>query len=815
MRRENRRPEHRSGALTAAAAGARSRSRLLPLGVECLEGRQLLSIYMGPSKFRPLFSSSAFYKISLTGPGFQTVTQIGQGFHKIFAIHLTGTTSASQLNVTLESTRLGYGTANEVLQIGAIKVQSGLLGAINAVGTADLLGAITPLHGTVQTIGLNNLGPNAQINVLGSLGSFQASNANLSPNGAVHVTGGVTGQFSVGSVNLNGGKVLIDQDAAGGLSLGALSIHAGGQFIVGRDVTGASTLGTVDINGGLFKVGRDVTSSSPLSTSNFTIEKTGQFIVGNDLSGGLQVNGDEKIVNNGLFQVRNNLNGLTVGNLLVDSSGRFLVGHDANAPLEFSSITVQNSGQFNVAHNVKGTLNVRGGVKVLSNGQFQIGNDLDTLTVGQDLSLGSSGQLSIGEDITGSATINGNLALDSGGNIAIGRNVAMLTITGNLAFTPSAGAINIQGNLNGLTINGSYLGPGNTTTSNPELNVGLNLLNLTVLGGAAGQGAISNANIAVGKDLVGINIPHGIFNSLLTVGVTLDGAGPTSTSPGATSTAGTIGADGSDSVFDAQILAGTAIKDLTINGNVHSDYVTNPSPTGFRTRIIAGVNRQGTFSGGGLIDKFQITGALIDAVLAASVQPFGGNGTLPPSGYGANATPSGASGDDGFDTYDAPAGVIVGGTFANPISYPNYTQLSYKNEILTGVAYNTIIDPTIDDFIFPGGAINPSFASPPAAASVTTTIASGSSSQIGLNSSSAGQTTSTGSTSNTNSSLTSTVTTTTMNIAIPTKSTVLGGVISTSHGNTPDAFDFAGLFAADTSGVFIGQIPVPQPPSSS
>jgi hypothetical protein len=46
-----------------------------------------------------------------------------------------------------------------------------------------------------------------------------------------------------------------------------------------------------------------------------------------------------------------------------------------------------------------------------------------------------------------------------------------------------------------------------------------------------------------------------------------------------------------------------------------------------------------------------------------------------------------------------------------------------------------------------------------------------------------------------------------LNLPLPTKSTVLGGVISTSHGSNPDAYDFAGIFAADTRGVFVGTLP--------
>ena len=99
-------------------------------------------------------------------------------------------------------------------------------------------------------------------------------------------------------------------------------------------------------------------------------------------------------------------------------------------------------------------------------------------------------------------------------------------------------------------------------------------------------------------------------------------------------------------------------------------------------------------------------------MLAASVQPFGGNGTLPVTELRCSAAdPGTAPGDGGANTYDKPAGVIVGGTVGTPIAYPNYSEVSYYNEQPTGVAYDPS-DPTIDDDILPG-SINEGFASTP------------------------------------------------------------------------------------------------------
>jgi hypothetical protein len=301
-----------------------------------------------------------------------------------------------------------------------------------------------------------------------------------------------------------------------------------------------------------------------------------------------------------------------------------------------------------------------------------------------------------------------------------------------------------------------------------------------------------DANIAVGKDIAGFNILHGIFNSLITAGVLIDGA-PQNASPG-----GNISPDGSTAIFDSQILAGVEINNLQINGDVQSDWVTNPTPTGLPTRIIAGETRQGTWTSGGLIDRFQITGTLIDSVVAASVQPYGGDGSLPTIGYGTTRTPSPLPGPGVPTNYNAPAGTVEVGTFPqgnpNNLFVPNYGYVSYSNEMATGTAYNTVIDPDVHVNILPG-AINPSFASTPNPASITTTTTTGTTSGINNTTTTSG------------SSVTATTTSTTALLALPTKSTVLGGVISTSHGSNPDGFDYAAIVAANTAGVFVGQLP--------
>jgi hypothetical protein len=316
---------------------------------------------------------------------------------------------------------------------------------------------------------------------------------------------------------------------------------------------------------------------------------------------------------------------LNIGNLTIQRGGLLSIGHDVSGSIQAGDVTLSANGQFVVGHNVS-SLAVNKAMN-LSGGRLLVGNDVSgNITVGGGLSVSDGGMLAVGRNFNGSLTVKGDLGLDSGGNVTVGRDLAARNLTGNLTFTSSAGAVAVGGNLNSLAIDGLYQGKGTDST---DLAVGLNLNGFTVLGGGAGKGGVRGANIDVAKDIAGLDIRHGIFNSLITAGVLIDG------SPQKTSAGGNIGPDGSDAVFDSQIRAGVQIKNLTINGNVRSDYVTNAQPSGYRTRIVAGEDRQGDFTSGGKIDNFQITGALIDSVIAASVAPNGGNGTLPSTGYGA------------------------------------------------------------------------------------------------------------------------------------------------------------------------------------
>ncbi|WP_254053862.1 hypothetical protein [Singulisphaera sp. GP187] len=553
----------------------------------------------------------------------------------------------------------------------------------------------------------------------GLLGSIDAGAANLL--GPMSALQGSVSSIQLGSIGRNA-----TVDVSGDLGkLNAASVELGptGRIHVGGNLTG-SVGGSINLDGGRFVVDNDATGT--FNPASLIVQHGGVFAVGHDLSGGFNVGGDIQANTNGLINIGHDLGGLTLGRGLSLQGGRLIVGNDIK-----TAATVANS------------------VKTSDNGL-----------------------LFVGRDIAGGLTVNGDLTLDSGGSVIVGRDLDSLTVGGDFDVKPTGGLLAVKGNLVGLTVNGALNGKGSPTAV--DLFVGLDLSNLAVLGGGASLGGIQEANLDVGKNLSGLNVRHGIFKSFITAGVLIDGTGS-----GASGAAANIGADGVDAVLNSELRAGVEIRNLTIGGDVRSEFALNPNATGYPTRIIAGEDRQGHYLTGGNIDNFQILGSLIDSVIAASVAPSGGNGTLPPSGYGPPPIPST---DPGDGTYDAPAGVIFGGSVAAPVPYINYTEITYFNETFKEIAYNRQLDPVIDDSILPG-TINVSFASRPLT-------------QAQLNDPSVTTTNSGGGTSTTG--------TTTLNLPLPTKSTVLGGVVSHTHVGEAD---FAGIFAADTRGVFIGTLP--------
>ena len=422
------------------------------------------------------------------------------------------------------------------------------------------------------------------------------------------------------------------------------------------------------------------------------------------------------------------------------TSGSILVSNDLSGSFSVVEGLTLSGGRIQIGRDLSATVTIGGNLTVLDGGQLAVGRNLGGAVAGSSggssgasasTTVSPSGGASASTGATssgGGVTIAGNLVLAGGGQVVVGDNLGSLSVGGNLD-TAGGGEIQVGGNLGTLSIGGFVRGKGTD-----DIVVGDDLGQWTVLGGGSSGGSVQDVAVAVAKNIQGLDIRNGIFDSLITAGILINGG-----TPAAGSNGWNIGPDGSAAVFDSQIQAGNEIDNLTIGGDVSSDSPTNPA--GRPTRIVAGENAQGQFSPDGVIDNFQIVGSLIDAVLAASVEPLGG-------------------------FYHEPAGTIEVGF----VSEASATASGVPTQLVQNTVIPTSTAPpyaNVSDIVLPGGAINPSFAPPL---------------QLEPPNAPAG----------------------TM-LPMPSKSTVLGNVVTTS---VPAAgSDYAGIFAASTSGVIVGPVP--------
>ncbi|APW63739.1 hypothetical protein [Paludisphaera borealis] len=326
----------------------------------------------------------------------------------------------------------------------------------------------------------------------------------------------------------------------------------------------------------------------------------------------------------------------------------------------------------------------------IDGGRFVIGRDSVTpITISGDLTLGQNGLLSIGRDQLAPITVGGTVRLEAGGEILVGRNLFGLNVGGDVLVNPGASGILVRGTLNGLAVDGVFQGQGSATAV--DLGVGLDLNGFVVNGGTENLGGLQSANVNVGKNIINVDVAHGIFRSWITAGANIYGI--------------TIGPDVPTAIYNSEIDAVMTINNVTAQGDVKSDFPTNAQATGYPTRIIAGKSRDGMFQANGQLNNVQINGSLIDSVLAASVAPFGGDGTLPPpvpyGGVPRTAGPPPA----GFSNYNAPGGITEG---ANG-KIKNYSIRSFGAGQPQGVAvYDTATDPNIHVTVLDGGVITAS-----------------------------------------------------------------------------------------------------------
>ncbi len=530
-----------------------------------------------------------------------------------------------------------------------------------------------------------------------------------------------TGFSHVRNIPTNSGVYSLQIDGPGVLKT---QPAGGGSFDVKvLGTTDASTLTITQVRP------RFHVANNPMSIDNLTI-RSGQ--IGSILASPVELDGT-------MTPLSSSVGTLEFGAL---GPGAQIDVNGSVGTMNVGSVNLGPGGHVVITGDLNGSLTI--GSMNLDRGQFVIGGDsLGPISIAGDLSLSYNGLLAIGRDQNGTLSVGGSVIIDSGGQLSVGRNLAALTVSGNVLIGPGASGIVVGGDLDAMSIGGYLRGQGSATAI--DLGVGLNLNSLTVEGGGSSTspGGIQSANINVGKNIIDLDVSHGIFQvshgifrSWITAGVSINEVN--------------VGPDGVTAIYNSEIDAGTSITNVTVGGDLTSGFPTGDT-SGYPTRIIAGKIRaaaigstpdQGLYLPDGTISAFAIDGSLINSVLAASVAPYGGDGSLPPPvPYGGTPRTSGLP-PAGFSNYNAPGGLTEIGSGQNIQYIKNYSIRSYVGGQATPTAvYDTAIDPNIHVNVLDNGTIN---------------------------------------------------------------ATVSGSVISTQHDVT---FDFTGVFAVNTAGVTGGLAP--------
>ncbi len=302
------------------------------------------------------------------------------------------------------------------------------------------------------------------------------------------------------------------------------------------------------------------------------------------------------------IDVNGSVDAMSVGQVLLGPNGHVIIAGNLNGttvPTNNSSTSASGTGSVTINGTVTGTITATGtgsgtapttpqtvgaitiGTVAMDGGEFVVvGDSVAPIQITNDMSLSDNGLFSIGRDQTGSFSIGGSLILDSGGELAVGRDLSSLTVSGDVLVNPAASGILVGGDLGAMTVGGIFRGQG--SPNHVDLGVGLNLNGFNILGGTSNlisggtsnPGGLQSANINVVKNISQIDIPHGIFRSWITAGVSINGGGGTG------STTGTVGADGVTAIYNSEIDAGTSITNLTVGGDVKSGF-----PTGDHLRL--------------------------------------------------------------------------------------------------------------------------------------------------------------------------------------------------------------------------------------
>lgn len=310
--------------IRADAGGPGSRRRDRTPALESLEDRRLLSFYTGPSANRPVLTPSGAFMINVSGPGVVEVHQAPRG---AIDLNVYGTTSDSTLTITQTQPR--YHKTSQPLAIRYLKIRSGQLGALDAM-PVELEARMTPIAGSMSALDIGTIGPKAQVDVDGSVGSMNVSDIDLGPTGHVAIAG------DINTIAQGSPLPLTVQPSA--------SSSTSGSGTSGT-TTGAMTIGVINIDGGLFSIGRDSLGSIAIN-GNVTISHDGRLIIGRDQDGTFTVYGSMQLDTGGQLIVGRNLTSLAItGNLIVQPSGSGIAVNGALGSLDVDGYFLGQGGQ--------------------------------------------------------------------------------------------------------------------------------------------------------------------------------------------------------------------------------------------------------------------------------------------------------------------------------------------------------------------------------------------------------------------------------------------------------------------------------------
>ena len=108
--------------------------------------------------------------------------------HGAIDLSAFGTTDATIITIT--QTKPRYHFTSQLLPIQNFLVRTGQLGGLEAM-PAELAGRMTPLTNSVSTFDIGEVGPKAQVNINGSVGSMSVSSIDLGPIGHVSIAAGI------------------------------------------------------------------------------------------------------------------------------------------------------------------------------------------------------------------------------------------------------------------------------------------------------------------------------------------------------------------------------------------------------------------------------------------------------------------------------------------------------------------------------------------------------------------------------------------------------------------------------------------------